>query len=142
MRRGAPSGRGRWAAAPARRLGQATVETAVAFTILVLILVSTVQIGLVMHARQVVFGAVQDGARVAAADGGTLGEGVERTRALLRAGLGQEAAAVTVTGRADGDTVIVEASGILRLNIPWVTDVELPLRARVVTQKESFHGGD
>lgn len=118
--------------------GQATVELAVAFSVFVIVLVGLVQIALFVHARQVVYGAAQDGARVAAADGGSLERGVEHTRDLLRVGLGQHAASVTASGRADGETVVIEVTGSLRMIIPWVTDTELPLRARVITQKEGF----
>lgn len=127
-------------ASPFRR-GQATVEGAIAFVLLVAVALTLVQFALFVHAQNVVTGAVQDGARVAAATGDTLGAGVEHARAVVRAGLGADASAVDVTGSADGDTVTIEARGSLRLIIPWVGDAGVPLRARAVAQKEAFRVG-
>lgn len=139
---GAPAGRAAYRSPRGGRLeGQALIEGAVAFALLTIIALALVQFALFVHAQNVVTGAVQDGARVASGQGGTPGRGVEHARALVRAGLGEEAGAVEVTGGTDGDTVIVEARGSLRLIIPWVGDARVPLRARAVSQKEGFRVG-
>ena len=125
--------------ARARREGQALVEGALAFVLLTAIALVLVQFALYVHAQNVVTGAVQDGARVASAQGDTLTAGVEHARVLVRAGLGVDAATVDVTGSTDGDTVTVEARGSLRLIVPWVGEASVPLHARAVAQKEAFH---
>src|SRR5438105_980454 len=95
--------------------GQALVETAVAFPILLLVALALVQFALYYEAESVVTGAAQDGARVAAAEDGSLADGVAHTQALLQAGLGRSASGVTVQGVDGGDTVEIQAQGSLRL---------------------------
>jgi len=120
--------------------GQALVETAVVFPILILVAIALIQFALLIYAQNVVTGAVQDGARVAAADGGTVADGVARTETLVRAGLGQSTT-VAVQGSAGTGVVAIEAHGQLRTIIPWVSDASLPLRARAVMSKEHFSVG-
>lgn len=127
--------------APGRQPGQALVEGAIAFVLLTMVALALVQFALFVHAQNVVTGAVQDGARAAAGQGGTPERGVAHARALILAGLGAEAGAVEVSGAASGGTVVVEARGSLRLLIPWVGDARVPLRARAVAQKEGFRVG-
>lgn len=121
--------------------GQALVETAIAFPILLLVALALVQFALYQQAESVVTGAVQDGARVAAAEGGTVGDGVAHTQALLQAGLGRSATAVSVQGSEGGETVTVSARGSLRLIIPWLGGASLPLHARSTESKEKFRVG-
>ena len=131
---------GRWTQrlAPGHRPGQALVEGAIAFALLTMVALALVQFALFVHAQNVVTGAVQDGARAAAGQGSTPERGVERARALIRAGLGTEADDVEVSGAASSDTVVIQARGSLRLLIPWVGDARVPLRARALARKEAF----
>jgi Flp pilus assembly protein TadG len=121
--------------------GQALVETAVAFPILLIVGLLLVQFALFYQAEGVVTGSVQDGARVAAAEDSTIGDGVGRTQALLRAGLGRSAGEVTVNGSDGGNTITIQAQGHLQLIIPWVGGASLPLRARSTISKEQFRVG-
>ncbi|MHB1131017.1 MAG: TadE family protein [Chloroflexota bacterium] len=121
--------------------GQAMVEAAVAFPLLLIVAVALVQFAVFYHAQNVVIGAVQDGARVAAAEDRTLADGVDHARALLRAGLGPKAEEIGVQGIDGGDAVAIEARGELRAIIPWVADARLPLWARSVMSKERFRAG-
>lgn len=121
--------------------GQALVEAAIAFPLLLLVAIALVQFALFVYAQNVVTGAVQDGARVAAADGSTVADGVTRTQTLLGAGLGQSAAAVSVQGSAGTGVVTIQARGRLRTIIPWVADASLPLEAQAVMSKERFRVG-
>lgn len=121
--------------------GQALVEAALAFPLLLLVAIGLVQFALFVHAQQVVTAAVQDGARVAAAEDRTAADGVAHAQALLGAGLGQSAGAIGVQGSDEGDVVVIEAQGRLRTIIPWVADASLPLRARAVVSKERFRVG-
>lgn len=117
------------------------VETALVFPLLVLVALGLVQFAIFSHAENVVTGAVQDGARVAAASDRTVADGVADTQAILGAGLGPTAGTVAVTGSDDGSTVTVAAQGSLRLIIPWVGDATLPLQARATMSKEQFQAG-
>lgn len=123
------------------RRGQTLVEAAIAFPLLILVALGLVQFALYVHARHVVTGAVQDGARAAAAADGTPARGQAHARRLIDAGLGRDAAGVIVTAEGDGRVVVVEARGGLRPIIPWIGGAGLPLQARAVTQKEAFHVG-
>jgi Flp pilus assembly protein TadG len=121
--------------------GQALVETAVAFPLLLIVALVLVQFALFYQAEGVVTGAVQDGARVAAAENSTVGDGVLHTRALLQAGLGRSAGQVAVQGNDGGSTVTIQARGRLRLIIPWIGGASLPLQARSTISKERFRVG-
>lgn len=121
--------------------GQALVETAVAFPILLIVALVLVQFALFYQAEGVVTGAVQDGARMAAAEDSTVGDGVMDTRALLQAGLGRSAGEVTVQGNDGRSTVTVEAHGHLQLIVPWLGGATLPLQARSTISKEQFRVG-
>ncbi len=121
--------------------GQAMVEMAIAFPLLLLAAIGLVQFALYYHAQNVVIGAVQDGARVAAEEDRSVGEGIAYSQALLQAGLGPTASDVGVQGVDGGDVVILEAQGRLHLIIPWVGDGSVPLHARAVMRKEGFRVG-
>ena len=121
--------------------GQALVEAALTLPLLLLVAIGLVQFALFVHAQAVVTGAVQDGARVAAAEGRTAADGVAHAEALLGAGLGRSARDVTVRASEGGETVALEAQGRLRAIIPWVADATLPLGARAVMSKEGFRAG-
>jgi Flp pilus assembly protein TadG len=121
--------------------GQALVETAVAFPILFIVALFLVQFALFYQAEGVVTGSVQDGARVAAAEDSTIGDGVVRTQDLLRAGLGRTAGQVAVQGSDGGSTVTLQAQGRLQLIIPWIGGASLPLQARSTISKEQFRVG-
>ena len=121
--------------------GNALVETAVTMPLLLMVVLGLLQFALYAHASHVVTTAVQVGARAAASDGQPLQVAVGRTQEVLRAGLGGDAAALSVQARDGGDVVSVEARGRLRLIIPWVGDASLPLDARAVASKERFRPG-
>src|SRR5690349_25135051 len=93
--------------------GQALVEAAVSFPLLVLLLLAVVEGALYVHALHVVLGAAREGAHAAAAEHATVAEAVEagrsRARELLQAGLGQYADALQVTDPVlDGGSTVVE----------------------------------
>ena len=124
-----------------RTQGQAMLEAALVLPMLLLVAIGLVQFALFAHAQHVVIGAVQDGVRVAAADGRTVSDGVSRTETLLQAGLGRSADQVRIQGREDGGRVVVEAEGNLRTIIPWMGEATLPLRGRATMAKEMFRAG-
>src|SRR6185437_11476744 len=129
-----------WRTARSAR-GQALVESALAFSVLVLLALALVQLALYVHAENVAIGACQDGAHVAAAADGTVADGIATAQALLQAGLGQDSDDVTVRGSAGGDTVVVEAQGQLSLILPWVGNPTLPLHAQAIVTKDGFDAG-
>ena len=108
--------------------GQALVEAALAFPLLLLVAIGLVQFALFVHAQNVVTGAVQDGARVAASEDRPSATASPTREALLGAGLGRSARRRHgAAGREGGDAVALEAQGRLRTIIPWVADATLPL---------------
>ena len=117
------------------------VETALVFPLLLMVAIGLVQFALYVHAQNVVTAAVQDGARRAAAEDGTLDAGLAQAQALLRAGLGAEASGVSVQGGADEETVVIVAQGRLHTIIPWVADATLPLQSRATVSREGFRVG-
>jgi Flp pilus assembly protein TadG len=127
--------------AVARARGQVLAETAIALPVLLMVAIGLVQFALYYHAQNVVLIAVQDGARLAAAEDRTLREGVGHAQALLRAGLGPSAERVAIEGSDEQGAVTLRAQGRLRTVIPWVADASLPLSARATVSKEQFRAG-
>src|SRR5712692_7279098 len=81
-----------------RTSGQVLLEAAIALPVLLLVAIGLVQFAIYYHAQNVVTLAVQDGARLAAAEDRSVAEGVAHAQALLQAGLGRTAREVTVQG--------------------------------------------
>jgi Flp pilus assembly protein TadG len=121
--------------------GSAMVESALTFPLLLMAGLGLVQFALFYHAENVVTGAVQDGARVAAAEDGTVDAGVQYAQRIIAAGLSTEQDPIQIQGVDGGDDVALTASGRMHLIIPWVADATLPLQARAVMNKERFHAG-
>ena len=122
---------------PALAAGQAVVEAAVTLPLLLLVALGLVQFALVAHAQNVVTGAAQDGAHLAAAIDRTPAEGESHARAVLRAGLGTSAR-IAVAGEEDGQVVVLTARAELRPIIPWTPDATIPVAARAQMSKERF----
>ncbi len=126
------SGASRWR-------GQATVEVALAFPTLLVVVLLVLQSALYVHALHVVRSAAQEGARAAAADGATLAAGEARARTLLEAGLGRSGQSLTVSRREDGQGVQVAISGSMGLLVAGpVRALGLPLEAVGRATWESF----
>jgi hypothetical protein len=85
--------------------------------------------------------ACQEGARVAAAEGGTVDAGLQRTRTLLVAGLGPTGASVAIQGSEDDAHAIIAAQGSLATIIPWINANRLPLRGAASLVPERFRAG-
>ena len=126
---------------PGCERGQSMAEAALAFPVLLMVALGLLQFALFYHAENVVIGAVQDGARVAASEDRTLADGVTAAQGILRAGLGESATGVSVQGIDGSNAVAIEARGRLRMIIPWVADATLPLWARSVVSREHFRVG-
>ena len=117
------------------------LESALTFPVLLMVALFMVQGALFLHAENVVTAAVQDGARVAAAEDGTVAQGTDYAHALISAGLGDIARQIQIQGIDGGSAVAIQAQGNMRMIIPWVADATLPLEARSVMNKERFQAG-
>jgi Flp pilus assembly protein TadG len=129
-----------------RRRGQALVEAAVAFPLVVLLLLVTVQGALYVHARHVVLGAVREGAHAAAMEHATVEEGLAdgkvRAQSVLRAGLGQYARDFQVLDPVvDSASVVVQVQGSMRLLLSGPGSsgpVRIPMFAEARATREFF----
>jgi hypothetical protein len=106
-----------------------------------MVALAVVQLALYAHAGQVVAAAAHEGARSAAADGGSLEDGVALAQQLLRAGLGPSAGAIGLRATDDGQRVTLSATGQMPLVIPWAADAGLPLSSTAAVSKERFRAG-
>lgn len=123
------------------RRGAVLVEAALVLPLLLTLAIGMIQLGLVLHAQNVLTAAAQDGARVAAADGRSVNEGVDHARRLLAAGLGSRAARVSVSGAEGRDAVRVSVHAGLPLRMPWVDESTVRLGASATLTKERFRPG-
>lgn len=121
--------------------GQSLVEFALVAPVLLIVLLGAVQFALVVHARNVVTAAVQEGARYAAAEGRTPADGVARAQEVLDTGVNRAEEPFTVTARSTDEIVAVHAEGSYRLIIPWITGRSLHLEATAEMRREGFRGG-
>jgi Flp pilus assembly protein TadG len=117
------------------------VEFALALPVLLVITIGVVQFALVYHARDVAGTAVQEGARLAAAEGRTPAEGAARAREVLESGLGSSAGGFTVTAQDSGETMVVHTEGDYPLFIPWVTGRSIAIEATAEVREEGFRSG-
>ena len=121
--------------------GESMVEFALVLPVLLLVLVGVVQFALVHHAQNVVTTAAQEGARLAAAEGGDAIDGEQRTRDVLGSGLGGNSDDFEVLATDDGETVTVRASGGYPLIFPWLGSRDIELDATASVRKEGFRCG-
>ena len=117
------------------------VEFALALPVLLVVLIGVLQFGLMYHAQNVTTTAAQEGARVAAAQGGDLVSGEVRAQDVLRAGLGKTGASFEVTALDTGEAVVVAASGNYPLIFPWVGSRQVGIHASATMMKEGFQNG-
>ncbi len=117
------------------------VEMALVLPILLAVLIGVVQFALVYHAKDVATTAVQEGARLSAAEGRTPQEGGARARDVLDAGLGRTGSEFAVTAQDTGETVVVQTKGRYPLIIPWVIGRSISIEANGEVRKEGFRSG-
>jgi Flp pilus assembly protein TadG len=117
---------------------QSLVEAAFVLPLLILAGASVVQFSLWMHAEGIVTAAVQDGARIASSEAGTLEQGAGAARLLLREGLGPNAALVQLLTTEDAGTVRFEAGGTLPAIFPWGPVTTIPLHASASMARDRF----
>ncbi len=113
--------------------GAAVVEFTLVSVLLVFLFLLVMQIGLVLHARNVLVSAAQDGARFAANADRTAEDGVVRTRESVAGTLGAELAGqMVITPLPAGDSAGLPVVGI-RVSgpLPFVFAPVGPLRITV-----------
>jgi Flp pilus assembly protein TadG len=117
---------------------QSLVEVALVLPLLILAGAGVVQFSLWMHAEGIVTAAVQDGARVASSESGTLDQGSAVAQSLLRDGLGPNAALVQLAASQDASSVRFEVNGTLPALLPWGPATAVPLHASASMSKDQF----
>jgi Flp pilus assembly protein TadG len=126
---------------PRRGVGQALVETALVFPMLILMSLGVLQVMLYAHARDVISGAAQEGARLTAEDGRGVAEGQSRAQDLVTAGLGTSVAPADIQITVTPDSVRVRIDSELRPILPLPIDGGLPLHAEAHVAAERFRPG-
>jgi Flp pilus assembly protein TadG len=110
--------------------GSGSVELAIIFPVLVLMVFGLVQGGLHWHARNVAMTAAQEGVAAARVEGGSAVAGRLGADAFLsRAGGSQLLVGVTVTARRDASTAEVTVSGTSPSVVPGVPGWPLTVSA-------------
>jgi hypothetical protein len=120
---------------------QALVETALAFPLILSLALGLLQVTLYIHACDVLVGAAQEGARLAAEDGRTLEDGYQRVRDLARAGLGSSVEAFEPRGRMAAEVVEMRIDSELRPILPLPIAGGLPIHAEASVTRERFRPG-
>ena len=122
-----------------RQQAQGLVEAACTAMLLAVMLGLVVSVALWGHAQNVATAAVQDGARVAAGQGGDLAHGRVRAHNLLAAGLGVSASLVVITTSEDGQSVTLTARGEWPVITGLGVDVGIPIAAQSHMLKHEWH---
>jgi Flp pilus assembly protein TadG len=126
--------------------GVSTVEAAVSFPLIVLVLVLTVEAAMYLHARSVVVWAAREGAHAGALEHASMDEAIadgrQRTESLLVAGLGGYARDVeAIDVEDDGGNILVEVRGAYSFAVlgpGGSARLALPLDARARASYEVF----
>jgi Flp pilus assembly protein TadG len=121
-----------------RMRAQSLVEVAFVLPLLILAGAGVVQFSLWMHAEGVVTAAVQDGARIASSEVGTLEQGTAAARSLLRDGLGSNASLVQLATSQDASMVRFEVAGTLPAIFPWGPVTTIQLHASASMTRDRF----
>jgi Flp pilus assembly protein TadG len=115
--------------------GSAVVEFALVAAIAVSLTLAVVQFALFLYERNVVMGAVAEGARVAATYGRDVDDGERVAGMLVRQAVGARVAAtVRIDGAAAGDLVVFRAAGELPSFVPGLPG--LPVRMTAAMHEE------
>lgn len=100
-----------------RDRGEVTV-TVIMMPLILMAVMFAVQVGLAYHARQVVAGAVQDGAASGAMFGFDHDDGAATAQSLIDASAGNLLSSSTTSGMRNGDVVTVSASATVVKVLP------------------------
>ena len=122
--------------------GSIALEMALVMPVLMLIVLGLLQFGLWYHARQVALGAAQEGARVAAVEGGTIDAAKERTLSVFESGIGRLAEDSSVDASIDAEIVSVTIGGTLKGLLPIPGLSEFRLDSTATSYRERFRPFD
>jgi TadE-like protein len=122
-----------------RQPAQGLVEAMYTAVLLVVVLGLVLDIALWGHAQNVATVAVQDGARVAAAQGGDLAHGRARAQDLLAAGLGTSSGVIALTTSEDSLSVRFVATGEWSVISGPGVDLGFPIAAESRMLKHEWH---
>jgi TadE-like protein len=134
-----------------RGAGQGLVEAAVAFPLLIMVMLGLVQLTLYVHAHNVVEAAAQEGVRIATSVGGNRNAAVDHANAILRTGprylssVNWKWTPQYVGAQQPPDAQVLTANGTVDTIIPWfdpsrggLTHLKLPLNVSARMSQEHF----
>jgi TadE-like protein len=110
--------------------GSAVVEFLLVTVVAVGVALAVAQLGLFLWERNALMGSLSEGARVAAAEGRTVGEG-QRVQLWRRSVGGRVARVVAVEGTEVGGVVVLRAEGTLPSLVPGVPGLPVRMVARM-----------
>jgi Flp pilus assembly protein TadG len=112
--------------------GSAVVEFVLVTVVAVVVALALAQLGLFLWERNALMGSLSEGARVAAAEGRTVGEGRRVAAELWRRSVGgRVAAAVRLEGAEAGGVVVLRGEGTLPSFVPGVPGLPVRMVARM-----------
>jgi Flp pilus assembly protein TadG len=118
------------------------VEFALLMPLALLVALAVAQLALFLYERNVVMGALSEGARMAAVEGRTVADGERAAGALLRQSLGGRlAAGVPVQGSVESGLVVMRAEAVLPSLMPVVPGLEVSMAASM-HKEELLRRGD
>jgi Flp pilus assembly protein TadG len=121
-----------------RERGSVAVELAIVAPVLMLLVLGVLQFGLWYHAQNVVQTAALEGARVAAAEDGTIGAGESRALEVLQEGLGRAAEDRGATASVGQETARVQVTAELRGLLPVLGLSSFSLSSEATVFRERF----
>lgn len=110
-------------------------------TMILMALMFVVQVGMTYHARQVLAGAVQDGATSAAAKNSSAADGVGTTRRLIEGSAGGLFENLDIEGDQDDDLIVISASADVVSVVPnFFPKIVRTVQASASASRERFRG--
>ena len=124
-----------------RARGQAIAEFAVASIVFLSTIVALIDLGLWLHAQNVVISASQEAATVGSREGASAVQAVGAARSFLQAGLGASASTIdTINVEIGPDVITAEVRGTWHV-APLGPLVPVPLHATTTMLREQFRPG-
>lgn len=110
------------AAAPRRcgERGSATLQIAILFPVLLLLVLAIFQAGVFFYTQSAALSSAQEGVRATAAQGGTVGKGVQRATGFLQRVSGTLVESAQITGRRTATASSITVRGNVLTLIPML----------------------
>jgi len=122
--------------------GSAVVEFVLVAAVAVTLALGVAQFALFLYERNVVMGALVEGARVGAAYGRGAGDGERAAATLVRQAVGGGVAGgVRIQARAEGDLVVLRAVGELPSFVPGLPGLPVRMTASMHEEERLCTGG-